>query len=74
MNLAKTKRACHEKAAKYPDLEKTLLDWICSTQSSGYIVTMAQIRFQALKFCNNASFKASQSLNDNTLKHACAMQ
>ena len=28
--LPKMKRACHGKAAKYPDLEKTLLDWICS--------------------------------------------
>ena len=40
-------------------MEKKLFDWVFDKRSNGYIVTMLQIQLQALKFSNDALFKAS---------------
>ena len=35
------KRAHCRKAAQYPDVEKELLDWLCSRRNNGYVANSA---------------------------------
>ena len=72
--LPKAKRVCCEKLAKYLDLEKKLVDWICSKRSNGHLLTMLQIQMQALKYSDNASFKASTGWTQRFMKrHGLAL-
>ena len=40
-------------------MKKDLLEWITNQRSSGYIVTLLQIRIKAAQMCPDATFKAS---------------
>ena len=67
--MPKGKRAHCKKAAQYPDMEKELLDWVCSRRNNGYIVTMLQIQLQALMLLSSVpSFKASTGWTQKFMK------
>ncbi|CAM1303093.1 Uncharacterised protein r2_g1309 [Pycnogonum litorale] len=47
MEMPKTKRAHRGRQAQFPEMEKDLLEGITNQRSSGYIVTLLQIRIKA---------------------------
>lgn len=59
VELPQTKRACRGLPAKYPDLEKELVEWVTDQRCRGYIVTMLHIQLEALRRKRDPGFKAS---------------
>jgi len=63
LEMPRAKRTCRHGLAKYPELEKELLEWITDQRSNGYIISLVQIQLQALKLNKKLNtdqdFKAS---------------
>ena len=68
LELPKTKKACRDRQACYPKMEKELSEWVIKQRQILHIVTTLHIRVQALKMRPDPSFKASNGWTHRFMK------
>ncbi|KAK3884871.1 hypothetical protein Pcinc_010846 [Petrolisthes cinctipes] len=71
--MKKTKCAMRSGSAQWPNLEKSVAEWIAEHRQNGYVVTRNTIRKEAMKWANtnkeeSRDFKATASWCSNFLK------